>query len=455
MRRAIVVSLLALFLMGARHRVVEPPRTLDIHRSIIVTDFHIVDSIVNNVDTLGMQRVFQSLIDRAGVRMTSNQLFQQMFDTQNPKPGLTVANAPHCDDFMTDGMPSFNGFPRRCPTEEGQRLATDFPFATSGFQQFIALAAVNRFDRAPQDGANCGEYRLIYARLNLLPNDMLHIIFEGVLPNPHPELGLAACRPVAQFWADLSSVDSPDEINQRLQHFFFDGIDGFEPVVAPDHFGVNGGDIRAVELSASARHIPRFYSFRLVTDCSAGPCRLVIQPDVLDNTVYGPLFNGANDSDVAKAFRSDFIQQIASLTQPTVNFTDHIPRQYLVGESDNSDATPPSFLAYENFQEGLNTPGGQQFRDAINAELARLGNPVTLQELLRRVDTQNCNGCHNGNVSIGAGLTFPNGTGVQVFEEFEGPRWLISPAVRDVFAPARARALVNYLETGQLPEHSN
>jgi len=31
-----------------------------------------------------------------------------LFDTQNPKPGLAVADAPHCDDFLIDGQPSFN-----------------------------------------------------------------------------------------------------------------------------------------------------------------------------------------------------------------------------------------------------------------------------------------------------------------------------------------------------------
>jgi mono/diheme cytochrome c family protein len=457
MRRAILLPLFALIFMGARHHVVEQPRSLDIRRSIIVTDL----SVVNGNPAFALEHVFQTLINGADAAMTPTQLFQQMFDTQNPKPGLAVANAPHCDDFLVNGEPSFNGFPRRCPTPEGALAMLD-PFERHGtvdIEHFIPLAIVNRFDRAPQDGSNCGEYRLIYAYRTGDPNQMLHIIFEGVLPNPAPQLGLAACRPIADFWAGLSSVDSNVDRGNLLEKFFFFGIDGFPPVIAPDHFGAKGGgDIRTVELSPSMRDFPRFYNFRLVTDHSTGSTRLIMQPDILENTVFGPLFDGGNDSDLAKAFRTDFIQQIASLTQPGVNFTDHVPQKYLTGESDNID-TPLAFRADTNFDHGVNTAAGQQFRDAIAAELARLGNPVTVPELLNRVNTQNCNGCHNGDVTIGGGLRFPNGTGAHVIENVVNddnvPRWQISPAVRDVFAPARAQALVNYLQTGKLPPHSN
>ena len=456
MRRAILLPLLALMLMGARHRAVEPPGSLDIHRSIIVTDL----SVVNGNQAFNLDHVLQTLIDRAGVNMTPTQLLQQMFDTQNPKPGLAVANAPHCDDFVTGGQPSFNGFPRRCPTPEGTLAGIDL-FPASGIpERFLTLAVVNRFDRAPQDGSNCGEYRLIYAYRTGDPNQMLHIIFEGVLPNPAPELGLAACRPVAEFWAGLSNVATTTERSSLIERFLFNGINGFPPVITPDNFGANGsGDIRTVELAPSMREFPRFYAFRLVRACNDGSCRLLMQPDTLENTVSGSLFDGTNDSALATSFRTDFIQQIASLTQPGVNFTDHVPQKYLIGESDNVDTPPVSFLADANFNQGLNTPAGQQFHNAISGELARLGNPVTVPELLNRVNTQNCNGCHNGNVAIGGGLRFPNGTGAHVFEnpvlEDGVDRWQLSPAVHDVFAPARARALINYLKTGELPAHSN
>src|SRR5438128_11241322 len=142
------------------------------------------------------QRVLQALT--AGTGTTPLALYQQWFDTQNPKPGLAVADAPHCDDFLTDGKPSFNGFPRRCPTPEGI-LATTDPFAA---HDYTPIGITNRFDLTPLDGSNCGQYRIIYAKrmAQKFPKEMLHIIFEGVLPNPNPSVGAAGCRVVAQFW---------------------------------------------------------------------------------------------------------------------------------------------------------------------------------------------------------------------------------------------------------------
>jgi hypothetical protein len=52
-----------------------------------------------------------------------------------------------------------------------------------------------------------------------------HLIFEAVLQNPNPALGLAACRPVAQFWSSLSAVESMDERRGRLEKFFFEGLE--------------------------------------------------------------------------------------------------------------------------------------------------------------------------------------------------------------------------------------
>src|SRR5690349_16811 len=83
------------------------------------------------------------------------------------------------------------------PTPEGA-LAQSNPFTPP---QYVPLALTNRFDLAPANGANCGQYRAIYARRTNVETDRLHIIFEATLPNPDPAAGLAGCRPVAEFWA--------------------------------------------------------------------------------------------------------------------------------------------------------------------------------------------------------------------------------------------------------------
>jgi len=98
--RKVALLLSSLLLTAARHRATVPPPApppIDIRRSLIITDPAILDG-------FDFQRVVQTLIDRSGATATTPlSLYQQWFDTQNPKPGMVAADAPHCDDFVTDG----------------------------------------------------------------------------------------------------------------------------------------------------------------------------------------------------------------------------------------------------------------------------------------------------------------------------------------------------------------
>ena len=208
---AIVLTLVAATGTSRRRAVPPPPAQitqLDARRSMVITDLVLLEGFT-------FQRVLDQLIARSGVpNITSAQLFRQWFDTQNPKPGLAEPAGPHCDDFMTNGSPSFNGLPRRCPTLEGALAATPF---TSG--EYFPIALVNRFDQAPADGSNCGQFRLVFART--MPfTQRLHIIMEPVLRNPNPSAGLAGCRAVAEFWAGLTKVDSQADRRAKLESFF-------------------------------------------------------------------------------------------------------------------------------------------------------------------------------------------------------------------------------------------
>src|SRR6266487_6270254 len=146
--RKVALLLGCLLLTAARHRATLPPPApppIDIRRSLVITDTAILDA-------FDFQRVLQTLIDRSGTTTTPLALYRQWFDTQNPKLGLAVDDAPHCDDFLTNGKPSFNGYTRRCPTPEGI-LATTDPFTA---HDYTPLGITNRFDLAPPDGSNCG-----------------------------------------------------------------------------------------------------------------------------------------------------------------------------------------------------------------------------------------------------------------------------------------------------------
>ena len=395
--------------------------------------------------------MLQTLIDRSGATATTPlSLYRQWFDTQNPKPGLVVADAPHCDDFLTDGKPSFNGFPRRCPTPEGI-LATSDPFTA---HDYTPIGITNRFDLAPVDGSNCGQFRIIYAKTTVKTGEKLHIIFEPVLPNPNPAAGVAGCRAVAQFWADLSSVDSMTERRTRIEHFFFEGIDGFAPVLRPEHFAAGAGRIRTSQTAQNAQAgIGRFYQFHLKQDGS----RLLVVPGLLENLPYGSLYNAGVDLPLGAEYRQFFISQVSTLSIRDVNgFFDRIPDKYLLHES-HPENQPIAFASDAALNASMGTAEGQAFKAAIGAELQRIGSGISVTDVMTRADLQNCHGCHLGNVPVGGGIVFPGGfIATHIDEKRDATGFFtISPGLRDVFAPNRAKILRDYLAGKPLPVHSN
>lgn len=86
----------------------------------------------------------------------------------------------------------------------------------------------NRFDLASPSGADCGEYRIVYAKQSGLVSgtDRNFLIFEARLPNPTPSAGLTGCLPVADFWANLTIVGSVATRATLLRDFYFVGLGG-------------------------------------------------------------------------------------------------------------------------------------------------------------------------------------------------------------------------------------
>jgi len=454
MRRSLIAVAIAILLIAAKTRSVRspsPPKPLSGTRSFEITDKAIVAPFT-------LDRVLAQLIARSGVSgLTPQQLMRQMYDTQNPKPGMADPAGPHCDDTVIGGIPAFNGFPRRCPTPEGQLAAT--PYADG---EFFPMGLINRFDLAPANGSNCGQYRLVFARreapVALIRN---HLIFEAVLPNPNPSAGLGACRPVAQFWADLSDVDSMDERRARLEWFFFDGLPGFAPVVDPPNFADLGG-IRTLQQTLPAPG-NRLYQFRLRKECSGNDCTLRFVPDVLENTVFGPLFDAnGTDTPAGRAFRDEFIRQLSTLSIPDLTlFHASFPEAYLMVESNPVD-TLFAFNYERPFTDSLTTAKGRAFRDRIVAELSRLGSPLTPDQVILRTFHENCVGCHglNGATNFGDGLTLVVGfQGLSMISEDimmdgeGGPqtRYGVDPIIEKQFVPVRMQILLDFLRSGKAP----
>jgi hypothetical protein len=117
------------------------------------------------------------------------------------------------------------------------------------------LALFNRFDLAPDNWSHCGEYRIVYGKINpnlpAVPNRFL-LIFEAAVPNPNPAAGEAGCRPITEFWAGLNGSETV--IAKKLHAFFYQGktdpshtrADLLGPVVDYRNYGGDGnrGQVR-------------------------------------------------------------------------------------------------------------------------------------------------------------------------------------------------------------------
>ena len=153
-------------------------------RSLFVTDLEVLDH-------FELEQVLGQLARQSGVPgLQAIDIWEQWWNTQ--KPGPPTEPDPRCNDELdADGNASLNGFPYQCPRAEAGEADVD-PFDPTQATYYKPLALVNRFDLAPPDGANCGEYRIVFARKSGETQTLQRnlIIFEAVLPNPSPGCGL-------------------------------------------------------------------------------------------------------------------------------------------------------------------------------------------------------------------------------------------------------------------------
>ncbi len=291
------------------------------------------------------------------------------------------------------------------------------------------------------------------------PQESLHVIFEAALPNPDPAGDLLACRPVAEFWANLSAVDSMDERRARLEQFFFDGLPGFAPVVHPDHYRVPPAGIRTLQITAPS-NLVHFFQYRIVRECASGTActKLYMKPDVLENTMFGGLFDARVTTATATGFRAEFLKHVKTLVIRDLHlYTLQIPDAFLAPDTQPTvEDEQPSFVGA--FEGALSTTAGIEFRDAILAEARKAGNTtLTPTDILRRVQTQTCAGCHFGGVAVGDGINFPL-AGVNSFrhitETLVNGRYNLSPAM-NLFMQHRMQILRDFLAYGTPPVHSN
>ena len=302
----------------ASGRVSELSTTIDPRRSLAVTETAILSGFT-------AQSVFDQLAAQNGTGgFTSVQLFRQLWDTQNPSPGKSDLNAVTSYAHCNDNGGTLNGAPYACRPGEGAE-ANDTTPAT--LATYTAVGLYNRFDLAPSDGANCGEYRIVFAKTGGPRN---FIIFEAVLPNPQPSKGLEGCRPIENFWTSLTNDSSVSSRANKLHHFYFDGTDGLGaslspvPVIHIDNYGgrsSNTGQVRTNQFIAPPWMLHEFKLQRtcLSSGTSSASCVTKFAPVTVKTNPFGALFNPASTDPRAASFQSQFISQVASLAVNDVN----------------------------------------------------------------------------------------------------------------------------------------
>ncbi|QSQ13992.1 NBR1-Ig-like domain-containing protein [Myxococcus landrumensis] len=380
---------------------------MDPLRSLAITDYAIVS-------TITARSVFEQLVGQAGPSgFTAEQLFRQLWDTQNPAPGASdLPGGPHCSDNGN----TLNGAPYVCRTIEGVDASARTP---ASMDSYVLVGLFNRFDLAPADGANCGEYRMSFARFVPAPQSRSRnrFIFEAVLPNPSPELGLEGCRPVAWAWADLSTVDDPTERGRRVKALFFEGVGtDRNPVIHLHNYGDNAsgaGQLRTNQFMQMGVGEPAPWllrEFKLKQQCDATGCTLRFIPVTTKSTPRGNFFNPLNTTPLAVSFREHFITQVASLA-----VEDFHRFNYVVPDLYNAAQSSPQLMrdGVDNFIEQFNkAPTPNPFFDALQAELQRIGSPLSPHHIVARAESLSCGGCHEhskGRDLGGSVGTFPSG----------------------------------------------
>jgi len=427
--------------------------TIDVRRSLAVTEQTILSR-------FSLQRVLTQLATQSAVPgLTATALFQQWWDTQNPGPGLYPG--PHCDDTVTPPIGStINGYPYLCRNgAEGAQASCD-PFATDSTCAYIPIGLFNRYDQAPENGAHCGEYRIVYAKVSGInsTSDRNLLIFEAALPNPHPQQGLKGCQQIIDTWANLTPENDIQARAAALEGFYFSGQGVVSPVVSISNYGDNAlgaGQIRTNQFSNTTTGWS-LREFKLLRSCSGNSCSSMrFVPVTNKNNSFGPLFDPSTTYATAPAFRSFFPSQVSNLNANSIPGLDiSTPDTFNTAQSQASGAAAAEMRYSVQFGTGPSS-----LRTDIQTQLGALGSALTPDDIVARAQTQSCAGCHrlSNNVALGGGLTWPSSLGFTHVTERQTEvvggetRFVLSDTLVNQLLPARKAIFEDYLNNRPHP----
>jgi hypothetical protein len=344
-------------------------------------------------------------------------------------------------DCTSDSTLDPNHYGLSCRASEASFGTLD-PF-NGGSLHYKPVALVNRFDLAPKDLSTCGESRIVFWKESGPPG-RASIIVEMRTP-PVVVNGASSCVPVANFWANLSGISDPAKRASLLEHFFFKGLPGMAfPPVSAMGVGFGGrGQVRLNSFVNFAQWNLREFKWQAVCP-KATPCSAHFVTQDVKNNPSQLLFSGKHVK--APAFQSWFV---STATPALAGATD--VNALALGNATEYDtyesvsqpfpSDPTSVLYDQNASATLRTN--------VQAELTRLGSPLSPTDIFARATTQTCGGCHqvSNNANLGGMLVWPTSLGfVQIDENAN-----LSVALSGTFIPHRIQVLESFLCGGPPP----
>jgi hypothetical protein len=409
-----------------------PKLGLDPHLSILVGD-------VETTSQIRFSEVMDRLVKQGGDRsLTKLALFRQWWDTAGQAPGLGLG--PHCNDESAPQPPggiadntaisTRNGFPYRCPRNEVLEASSD-PFTDeSGDTGYSAIAFSNRFDLIGADvpdprrpwrmlTPDCGEYRIVFARNSGKPKDIINaksrlhrnlIIFEARVPNPEPANGVKGCRPILDFWHGLSDKSiSASARGKLLLDFYLKGLPKYHvgPVVDIAHYTFGAGQIRTNQLLHNESSPIIDWTLREFKAVVGSDGRLRIVPDTVKTSPGNDLFSSGSVDPRVASLTLDIRAQIGKLlgaAGPAKGVGDINSIGFSISaagenafEGDEWDLervklgdVSAAFLGDAN-----GTMPSPVLSASIQAALTTAGSNLTPTNIVNRIRTQTCAGCHH------------------------------------------------------------
>lgn len=397
---------------------------------------------------LSMRNVLSAIASNGGLPVNPVQIHNQLMDTFDEQPGLGFGA--HCDDALAfNGAPGLNGYPLECPRAESNQVGM--------LDLWFPIAAVNRFDLAPSDGASCGQARLVLAS-NI--NGRMFTIFEAEVPNPSPGC-LEACRPVQEFWASLTNIDDPAARATELKKAFLDGhptleAAGFGPFMRMQNLTFGTGQVRTNNFNQGPWTLREHKLVDHVTVTPGYPDvhRMKAVPVQVASNVFGPLWDDHfTRVAAAAACRQQLLSSVPHLMSDDPNllgFDPSLSDACLAAESSNH-------LVANNYPLHLSRATGS-FRAQIDAAIDAIdpSSGLSAFDIAQRARfAGTCIGCHeetNG-LSLGGGVIAPSSLGfVHTSEQLTEPCgdgttcFMISDALEQAFLPFREHVMESFLE---------